>query len=127
MLVAMEGASYPQWWRERAQMREARIRASIERLRARLTHIEGVRGALVFGSYARGTVGPTSDIDLIVIQETDVPQVERTANMYVLLACDLPLDLVVYTPTEFERLRTTRNFVRQAAEEGKWIYARASA
>ena len=41
------------------------------RLRKALESIKGVRGALVFGSRARGEEGPNSDIDLLVVGKPD--------------------------------------------------------
>jgi predicted nucleotidyltransferase len=67
----------PQWWIERARTRQDALDAAVVRLRSRLGLYPGVRGALVFGSYARGKVGPESDLDLIVVRDTDLPQLYR--------------------------------------------------
>lgn len=123
----MEAWRYPQWWLERAAERRKRLDAAVERLREQLGGLESVRLALVFGSYGRNQVGPTSDLDVIVVQETELPQTQRAAELYARLGCAVPLDLIVYTPQEFERLQRTRSFVRQAVAEGRTIYARAPA
>jgi len=42
------------------------------------------------------------------------------------LDLDVPCDLIVDEPAEFERLVIERNFVAQALREGMWIDAAAS-
>ncbi len=123
----MASRVYPSWWKDRSKERKARIDAALERLCVRLSTIDSVQSALVFGSYARGEIDPQSDVDLIVIQETTLSQGLRAADLYGQLACEIPLDMVVYTPEEFERLRQTRGFVKHVAGEARRIYARAPA
>jgi len=60
--------------------------------------------AWFFGSHAQGTIGPDSDIDLIVVLETELPFTRRPAlfdDLYELIPA---LDLLVYTPKEFRNL-----------------------
>ncbi len=123
----MESRPYPQWWTTRARERRASLDAVVQRLSEQLSRVDSVTLAIAFGSYARGSVGPSSDLDVIVVQESELEQGLRTAKMYELLQCPVPLDLVVYTPEEFERLKVIRSFVAQAVTEGKTIFARASA
>ncbi len=120
---------YPQWWRQRAVERKKVLDEAVERLCEYLAADPRVVRVLVFGSYATGRVGPKSDLDVIVVQESALSQITRTAELYVKL-CErlgMAIDLIVYTPAEFEHLSKTRNFVIQAVAQGRWIYARASA
>lgn len=114
---------YPPWWLERAAGRKAELDASVERLRALLPTLPSIHGALLFGSYARDTVGPDSDLDLIVIQETDEPILSRGTELRGPLfeALRVPYDLIVYSPTEYERFSRELSFVAQARDEGIWI------
>lgn len=60
--------------------------------------------AFLVGSYARGSADAWSDADLIVVMPTDRPLVERPlALAQVLDALPIPVDLLVYTPEEFDR------------------------
>ncbi len=86
----------------------------------------GAAKAIVFGSVARGEPSPRSDVDLIVIKETDKRFLDRYDGVFAELsqALDGPaLDLLVYTPAELERMRE-RRFISQALEEGVVIYER---
>ncbi|MGH7729020.1 MAG: nucleotidyltransferase domain-containing protein [Vulcanimicrobiaceae bacterium] len=113
----------PGWWHVRAAHRKAELDAAIVRLRALVPDLPDVEGILVFGSYARGEVGPTSDLDLIVIQRSELPQMLRTFELYPKLRIGVAFDAIVYTPEEFERLRESRAFVAQAMREGFWLHA----
>lgn len=86
------------------------------------------RGAifiLVFGSFARGEVGLFGDVDLLVVMPSEQDFLERTAELYRLLASRVDLDLVAYTPEEFERMRD-RPFVRRALRGGRILYEAAA-
>jgi len=70
-----------------------------------------VSDAYFFGSYGSTDFGPESDIDLILVVETDLPFVERPRlfkNLYDLFP---NLDLLVYRREELEELlRETNGF-----------------
>ena len=62
---------------------------------------KGVREAYLFGSFAAGSPGPWSDIDLLVVWESDLPMVERAREFAGLGDLGVPVDVLVYTPDEF--------------------------
>ncbi|HCW50590.1 MAG TPA: nucleotidyltransferase domain-containing protein [Clostridiales bacterium] len=87
----------------------------------------GVKKAILFGSLARGDVIETSDIDLILVMETPRRFLDRLDEAFRVLRPKTGLDVLVYTPDEFEELLETRPFVQKAVREGKVIYeARSS-
>ena len=117
---------YPPRWIARANERRAVLDRAVARLRDRLPLVAGARGALVVGSYATGRVGPTSDLDLMLVVDDDgAPWNERCARAKRELDLGVPCDVIVYAPSEFDRLKRTRNFVAQAVREGLWIDAAA--
>ena len=63
----------------------------------------GAQRALVFGSWARGEADGFSDLDLVVVMDTDRPRPERGLELAKRLDESLPVtvDLLVYTPSEF--------------------------
>ena len=67
------------------------------------------------GSYKNGRRDLFTDLDLIVIMDTEQEFVQRTAELYQLLHCDVDLDLLVYTPQEFSRMR--KNFFADCSPE----------
>lgn len=87
----------------------------------------GVERAVVFGSWARGAADGFSDLDLAVVLRTDLPRIERWRLLSGLLdALPVTVDLLVYTPEEFERgLRAGLGVFDAIAREGVTIYARS--
>ena len=120
---------YPAWWTRRAQQRRELLGAAVERLRAVVLASPDIVGALVFGSYVQGNVGPDSDLDvtLITTLAADGDPGLRHARLAQRLALAVPCDLLVYEPAEFERLVRERSFVAQAYRDGLWIDATAPA
>jgi predicted nucleotidyltransferase len=59
----------------------------------------------VFGSYARGQVGPDSDLDfLVVVPRSDVSSYDRAVEAYRLAGeVSVPKDIVVLTQTEWDK------------------------
>ena len=72
--------------------------------------------AYLFGSHAQGTATQDSDIDLILVTPTDKPWPERGKDFFDLLDTFSPLDLLVYTPQEWQRLRSQSNPLIAAAQ-----------
>jgi len=81
---------------------------------------------ILFGSYASGQATEESDIDLLVVAETDLQPKERFPAVRRLLA-DFPaaFDIIVKTPDEYGRSRSViNNIVYFADKYGKVIYER---
>ncbi len=60
---------------------------------------------LLFGSLAQGQIREDSDVDLIVICETQQDFWERLITAYRLLQPRVPVDLLIYTPMEWKELQ----------------------
>jgi len=96
------------------------LREMVDRIVA-VAHPETV---VLFGSHARGDAGAHSDVDFLVIQETDLPRPKRSVPLYATLR-DYPYskDILVYTPEEVGAYRNLPNsFVMTALREGKVLY-----
>lgn len=79
---------------------------------------------ILFGSYAMGKADKDSDIDLLVVAKTPLPQAERYASIRRLLA-DFPasFDIIVKTPQEYARWRNVINHIVYFADKyGKVVY-----
>jgi len=83
---------------------------------------------VLFGSYARGTPGPDSDVDLLVIMPISSPKRELRINIRMQLhGLGIAKDIIVATPQEFEIYRDIPGTVIRAAHlEGKTLYERAA-
>lgn len=102
--------------------------ADLARLAAGPLEAAGALRAVAFGSYARGVADAWSDLDLAVVLDTDLPRLERGRLLEALHdAVPVSLDLLVYTPSEFERGRAAGLDVFAAiADEGKTIFPAAA-
>ena len=85
---------------------------------------QSARSAWLVGSRARGTVAPESDIDVIIVAPTNRPFVERFRDyLPAVLAAGVGVDLMVYTPEEFEQMRAEeRPFLSHAMESARPIH-----
>jgi uncharacterized protein len=82
-----------------------------------------VEKAILFGSLSRGTKSRKSDIDLVLVVETEerfFDRYGRFEEIYSKLKCR-SVDLLVYTPSELEQI-AHRPFIRKILAEGKTIY-----
>ncbi len=78
---------------------------------------------ILFGSYCAGEIGEWSDLDLVIVKETDAPFLDRTRQVLALLRPRVGVDVLVYTPREFEQLSQERAFLREEiVAKGKVIY-----
>ncbi len=93
---------------------------------ARLAGMPEVERVILFGSCAAGRRDLFTDPDLLVVMDSDQDFVHRTAELYRRVAQDVDMDLIVYTPEEFEAQRN-RGFVRRALETGRVLYEKERA
>jgi predicted nucleotidyltransferase len=84
----------------------------------------GARLIILFGSYAAGRRDLFTDLDLLVVMDSDLPFVERIVDVSRRIRPRVPTDILVYTPAEFEAIRG-RRFFRHALSTGKVLHARA--
>ncbi len=98
--------------------------AEIEALIARLATRARPHRIIVFGSYAKGTATATSDLDLLVIRDTDRPMAQRADDLTPI--CNgylIPIDLHVYTPEEVrEYSKEDYHFLQTVVLTGKVVY-----
>jgi predicted nucleotidyltransferase len=104
----------------REQYRQALDRALADIL-GQLVRMSEVEKVILFGSYAAGRRDLFTDLDLLVVMATDQDFVQRTADLYRQIQTDVDVDLLVYTPEEFQRQRQS-GFVRHALATGQVIY-----
>jgi predicted nucleotidyltransferase len=79
---------------------------------------------ILFGSHAAGTADEESDIDLIVVYETDKRFLDRLSELYTAWRLPKGVDILAYTPVEYEDLVASRRFVREAVSGGTVLYER---
>jgi predicted nucleotidyltransferase len=81
---------------------------------------------IMFGSHARGTAGPDSDVDLLVVMPVIGSKREKAVEIAIALRdFAVPTDIIVTTPEDFEwRKDIVGTIERPAAREGKVLHAR---
>jgi predicted nucleotidyltransferase len=77
-----------------------------------------------FGSYARGDAGVGSDLDIIVVVTSADPRFEHRSRGWETTSLPVPVDLLVYTCEEFEKVRGTTCFGRTLERDTVWIWTR---
>jgi predicted nucleotidyltransferase len=80
---------------------------------------------ILFGSYAWGTPGESSDIDLFVIlPHSEEPSYRRARAIYrSLRGIGVPIDVIVQTHDEVERAKgVTTSLARNVLQKGKVLY-----
>jgi predicted nucleotidyltransferase len=96
----------------------------IELMSKRIQEALHPKKIVLFGSYADGRATEDSDIDLLVVAETSLPDAKRYGWVRQLLR-DIPaaFDIVVKTPTEYNVSRNTLNHIVYFADRyGKVLY-----
>ncbi len=81
---------------------------------------------VLFGSHAKGTAGPDSDVDLLIIMPVSGSKREKQIEIGVALHdIRIPMDIIVTTPEEVERRKNiVGTIIRPALREGEVIYVR---
>jgi uncharacterized protein len=81
---------------------------------------------ILFGSYAYGNPTPDSDVDLLVVMETDAAHTERYLKVARLLRPrEFPVDIIVKTPQEVLEEYNHSFFIREIINKGKILYERS--
>ncbi len=102
-------------------------RAVIEEMVRRIVDRFDPEKVILFGSHARGTAGPDSDADLLVVLRNPGSRRRKRLEIRAALhAVGLAKDIVVVTPEEVERDRKLAGtIVRPALQEGEVLYERS--
>jgi len=87
---------------------------------------------ILFGSYARGTANENSDIDLVVILDSDemsqlfkdrMARRRPVSRSLLEINRQYPMDIIVYTKAEYDFLKGKEDFFIQEIEEtGRELY-----
>lgn len=80
---------------------------------------------ILFGSAARGEMGPDSDFDLLVVMPDGTHRRHTAQFIYrTVRGTKVPYDVVVATPSDLEQYRESVGLIFQTVmEEGRELYA----
>jgi predicted nucleotidyltransferase len=102
------------------------VKTAIQKMSRRIAKRFKPDKIVLFGSYARGSAGVDSDVDLLVI----MPVNGSRRQMQVDIRCEVhdipvPKDIIVVTPQEVsDQKEVIGTLIRPAMKEGKILYAK---
>jgi predicted nucleotidyltransferase len=81
---------------------------------------------ILFGSYAYGDPTPDSDVDLLIIMETDKSSKDRSwAVSRLLMPRQFPVDIIVKNPSEIKQaIKENDPFLNKVLTKGQVLYER---
>lgn len=90
----------------------------------RILAIGHPRKVILFGSRAAGGARPDSDLDLLIVEESDLPRYRRSGRYRRSLQGIFPSkDVIVWTPEEIEEWKGVPNaFITAIMAEGRVLY-----
>ena len=92
----------------------------------KIVHTFQPEKVILFGSHAWGTPRQDSDVDLLVVMESDLRPARRSAEVSLKSRPrGLAVDFLVKTPAEVDRrLKIGDPFLRRVLEQGRVLYVR---
>lgn len=96
----------------------------LEEIIRRVIQVAQPERIILFGSAAKGEMGPNSDVDLLVIKKGEFHQGRLTGEIYMNLhGVGQAVDVIVVTPEQVEKYRNNHYLViAPALRGGKEVY-----
>jgi predicted nucleotidyltransferase len=97
---------------------------TLQEIIRRVVEVANPEKIILFGSAARGEMGPHSDVDLLVVKKGKFDRSRLVGDIYMKLhGVGQAVDVLVVTPQEVERYRNTHCLViAPALREGREVY-----
>jgi len=78
---------------------------------------------ILFGSFAYGKPGASSDIDMLIVKKTKKRRIDRIKEVLYMIDNNIPFEPIVYTPREIDERTTLGDFFLQTImQKGKILY-----
>ncbi len=80
---------------------------------------------ILFGSYAYGHPQKDSDLDLLIVKNSDLPRYKRAREIrkYLWGFTDIPKDIIVYTQKEIDDWAKVKEaFITEIVKKGEILY-----
>lgn len=106
--------------------RKRRLEAELKRLVSEITAKYRPQKIILYGSLSTGKVKSTSDIDIVVVKDTDKVYYDRIRELVSLCDYSVGLDILIYTPSEFEHMKKNKFFREEILTKGKILYDKAA-
>jgi len=102
--------------------RKSLLKSELERFLKILKKHYSPQMILLFGSLASNKIKNWSDVDLIIVKDTDKPFFERLKEMYNLLKPKVGIDILIYTPDEYKKMKNRLFFKKEILNKGRILY-----
>jgi predicted nucleotidyltransferase len=100
--------------------------ADIEQLAGKIAREFHPEKIILFGSHARGTAGPDSDVDLLVVVPFDGNPFWKSVEILNRVNAPFSLDLLARCPDDTARRYTLGDpLIREAIDDGRVLYERS--
>lgn len=111
--------------KQKISQRQKQLKKELDRIVKILVKDYQPEKIILFGSLVSGRLHEWSDIDLAIIKKTNKKFYQRIGEASALISHHFPLDLLVYTPDEFNQMASYNYFVRdEIIKNGKVVYAK---
>jgi predicted nucleotidyltransferase len=100
---------------------------TVDQIVRRIVETAAPERVILFGSAARGEMGPDSDLDFLVVKECDdeLAEARKIRRELEGVAVGTPKEIIVVTPGYLAQHKDTIGYIyRPALREGKALYAR---
>jgi predicted nucleotidyltransferase len=97
---------------------------TLQEIICRIVEVAQPEKIILFGSAARGEMGPNSDVDLLVVKSGEFDRHRLVGDIYVNLhGVGQAVDVILVTPEQVDRYRNTHCLIiAPALQEGKEVY-----
>ena len=110
---------------EAAAARERLLRQELARFIGIVVEQMQPEQIFLFGSLAAGQVDEWSDLELVVIADTDLSFHERTQQILRSVRPQAGIDVLVFTPVEWAEMSIQRRFIQaEILSKGQVVYER---
>ncbi len=101
-----------------------KVEPLIKEIKNQLVKQFDVEKIILFGSMAKGVISEVSDIDICVVADSQNKR-STLSDMYCALDYNIPIDILLYTPKEWERCSKDQSTLAFAINsEGDLLYGR---
>jgi predicted nucleotidyltransferase len=106
-----------------SEQRVRQVEETLDRILHALKAHYAPEQVILFGSLASGFVTETSDLDLLIVKDTDKRYYDRIREVVKICDYDIGVDFLVYTPKELTEAAASNAFVRdEILSKGKVVY-----
>ena len=98
--------------------------ALLDEMVGRIRSVGNPQRVVLFGSHARGNANAISDLDILIIEDSNLPRYRRASRYLRALVGLYPAkDIVVWTPSEVAEWATVpQAFITTILREGRVLY-----